>query len=206
MKIKTLLLIVFFPIAVVAQENCVDYLEKAIKKMESDAAVQITFGYSLYDNSGVEKFSDDGSLKLNGDCYSLLLSPMKIWCDGSVQWSYMSQTNEIYITEAGSEESQLYNPIYFMGLYKEGYECEIVNEDTRKLVILSSIGTEELYDRVIIEFDNASMRPLAMQVFMKEEGYIKIVIDSYKPKCNFDKRVYKCPTEDFPSAEIVDMR
>ena len=92
----------------------------AIKKIEADAAVQMTFSYSVYDAGGTEQFSDDGSLKLDGGRYALLLSPMKLWCDGQTQWSYMAQVNEVYITDADSQEAQIYNPVYLMGLYKKG--------------------------------------------------------------------------------------
>ena len=113
-------LLLLFPFALCAQENeAVTLLENAIKKIKADAAVQMTFSCSVYDAGGAEQFADDGSLKLDGNRYSLLMSPMKLWCDGATQWSYMSGANEIYITDADSEEAQIYNPVYLMELYKK---------------------------------------------------------------------------------------
>ncbi|MBQ8270625.1 MAG: hypothetical protein IJZ22_05395 [Bacteroidaceae bacterium] len=209
MKIKCLMfaLLLLSPIALVAQkQSAVEVLEHAIKSIEADAAVQMTFDYVVCDNAGAEQYADRGSLKLDGNCYSVLLTPMRLWCDGATQWSYMAANNEVYITAADSDEAQIYNPVYLMGLYKKGYKCSMEAHGGKNVITLTADGDEPSFDRVVITLDAKSMRPLSLRVFMSGQGYTDIAIDSYKPKCVFDKRVYRCPLEDYPDAEIVDMR
>lgn len=199
-------LLLLFPFALCAQDNeAVVLLENAIKKIKADAAVQMTFSCSVYDAGGAEQFADDGSLKLDGDCYSLLMSPMKLWCDGKTQWSYMSGANEIYITDADSEEAQIYNPVYLMELYKKGYICSAEAAGDTKTITLNADGEQD-FDKVVLVLDAVALRPLSMQIFAEGQGYTKVDINSYKGGYSFDKRVYVCPLEDFPGAEIVDMR
>lgn len=200
-------LLLFFSVALCAQEkDAALLLEKAIKNIEADAAVQMTFSYSVFDADSAEQYADTGSLKLDGNSYSLLLSPMKLWCDGKTQWSYMEQTNEVYITEADSDEAQVYNPVYLMGLYKKGYDCSLKRTGEADVITLVAADAEQSFDKVVLSLDMKNMRPISMLIYMAGGGYTKVNVTSYKPGCNFDKRVYRCPVEDFPTAEIVDMR
>lgn len=205
MKKTILSFLLFLPLLLCAQgNNAVALLENAIKKIEADAAVQMTFSYSVYDAGGTEQFSDDGSLKLDGGRYALLLSPMKLWCDGQTQWSYMAQVNEVYITDADSQEAQIYNPVYLMGLYKRlhllGGKCG------RQNVITLQACEEQDFDKVILSLDAKTSQPVAMCIFVDGQGYTTVDVTSYKSGYDFDNRVYTCPLEDFPTAEIVDMR
>ncbi len=207
MKKTILSLLMLLPLVLYAQENsAVTMLEDAIKKVADDAAVQMAFTYSVYDVGGVEQFSDEGSLKLDGSRYALLLSPMKIWCDGTTQWSYISQVDEVYIANADSDEAQVYNPVYLMGLYKQGYSCFVESANGKNVITLQATSAEQSFDKVVLCLDAETLRPSSMQIFVEGQGYTSVVINSYKRGCSFDKRVYSCPLEDFPTAEIVDMR
>lgn len=204
---KIIIFFLLLPLAVFAQEkSAVALLEDAIKKIEADAAVQMTFSYSVFDAGGAEQFADDGSLKLDGKRYALLLSPMKLWCDGETQWSYMSQVNEVYITDADSDEAQVYNPVYLMGLYKEGYNCSVKKDGKMNVITMLATGEEQNFEKVVLSLDEKTLQPTAMSMFIAGQGYTNVTITSYKRGCDFDKRVYVCPLEDFPAAEIVDMR
>lgn len=206
MKKIILSFLLFVPLLLCAQgDNAVALLENAIKKVEADAAVQMTFSYGVYDAGGTLQFSDDGSLKLDGGRYALLLSPMKLWCDGQTQWSYMAQVNEVYITDADSREAQIYNPVYLMGLYKQGYICSVESAGGRNIITLQARGEQE-FDKVVLFLDAKTSQPVAMHIFLDRQGYTTVDITSYKSGYNFDSRVYTCPLEDFPTAEIVDMR
>ena len=206
MKKTILSFLLFLPLLLCAQgNNAVALLENAIKKIEADAAVQMTFSYSVYDAGGTEQFSDDGSLKLDGGRYALLLSPMKLWCDGQTQWSYMAQVNEVYITDADSEEAQIYNPVYLMGLYKKGYTCSVESAGGKNVITLQACEEQD-FDKVILSLDAKTSQPVAMCIFVDGQGYTTVDVTSYKSGYDFDSRVYTCPLEDFPTAEIVDMR
>lgn len=207
MRIKFSIIFLMLPFLLFAQQTAVtELLEQAVMKIEADAAVQMTFSYVLLDEDGNEQFADAGSLKLDGERYSLLISPMKLWCDGKAQWSYITANNEIYITEAGSEEAQIYNPAYLMGLYKKGYDCKMERDGGNNVITLVSASDEPSFEKVVVALDEKTLRPVAMSVYMNGQGCTRITINGYKPGCMFDDRVYRCPLEDFPGAEVVDMR
>lgn len=207
MRKRIILLLLFLPLVLCAQErDAAAMLESAIKKIEADAAVQMTFSCSVYDVGGTPQFTDEGSLKLDGKRYSLLLSPMKLWCDGQTQWSYIAQANEVYITDADSDEAQIYNPVYLMGLYKKGYSTSLQSNGNTSVITLIATDAEQDFDKVVLTVDAKTLQPIAMQIFAAGQGYTEVAVTSYKRGYKFDNRVYVCPLEDFPTAEIVDMR
>ena len=202
------LLLLLLPAAMLTAQDAaaVQLLEKAIAGIKADAAVQMQFDYVIYDESGIEQYADNGSLKLDGDNYTLFVSPMRLWCDGTTQWSYMAAADEIYITEAGSEEAQAYNPVYLMGLYKNGYTSSLKSAAGKSVVTLDAADKGAYLNKVEITLDTKSLRPVALRLYMDGQGSTHVVINDYKPKCRLEKRVYSCPTEDYPSSEIIDMR
>lgn len=207
MKIRYFFLLLVLPLAMVAQERtAVGVLEQAVNNIEADAAVQMTFDYIVYDDMGIEQYADRGSLKLDGDSYAVLLSPMRLWCDGETQWSYIAANNEVYITEADSDEAQIYNPVFLMNLYKDGYNSAMEVKNGSNVVTLTAASDEPSFEKVVITLDAKTLRPVALRVYVSGQGYTDIAISGYKPKCSFDERVYRCPLEDFPGAEVVDMR
>ena len=208
-KAKNILLAILlsFPLSLAAQlEDATVLLGNAIKKIEADAAVLMAFDYTVTSPDGSLIDGGDGSFKLDGNKYSLLLDAMKLWCDGTTQWSYMAQVDEVYIAHADSDEARVYNPAYLMGLYRDGYKCSLARNGGKVLVDMVAGSADQDIDKVRLVIDLETLRPLSMTVSMNGQAAVDVVIKNYKPKCNFDNRVYMCPMEDFPTAEIVDMR
>lgn len=75
-----------------------------------------------------------------------------------------------------------------------------------KNVITLQACEEQEFDKVILSLDAKTSQPVAMCIFVDGQGYTMVDVSSYKSGYDFDSRVYTCPLEDFPTAEIVDMR
>ena len=135
MKKIVFLFFALFPLVAVAQGSAEALLEKAVAVIKSDAAVQMDYDYTVYDDDGVIVYSDNGTMKLDNDRYSLVMENMKVWCDGKVQWSYMKDIDEVYITGADSEEAQNLSPLYIMEKYRENYSMALVDKGASAMVV-----------------------------------------------------------------------
>ena len=208
MKKIFLSLFLFVATFAVAQERrAVQLLDEAVAKIEKEAPVQMLFDYTVCDSEGNKQFSDNGSIKLNGGSYALLLTQLKMWCDGVTQWVYMASNDEIYISDASSDESQIYNPVFLMNLHKNGYDASLEREKGNFMVtLLPSAGEQFSIEKVVIGLNGETLRPGSLRVYMGSQGWVDIAVSSYKPRCMFENRVYRCPLEDFPTAEVIDMR
>lgn len=205
MKKIVFLFFALFPLVAVAQGSAEALLEKAVAVIKSDAAVQMDYDYTVYDDDGVIVYSDNGTMKLDNDRYSLVMENMKVWCDGKVQWSYMKDIDEVYITGADSEEAQNLSPLYIMEKYRENYSMALVDKGASAMVVLTSKESEEV-ERLELVIDKETARLQSLFVYMSAQGKVEVFLNNYVAKCSFGRKEYECPVNAFPTAEIIDMR
>lgn len=205
MKNIVFLFFALFPLVAVAQGSAEALLEKAVAVIKSDAAVQMDYDYTVYDDDGVIVYSDNGTMKLDNDRYSLVMENMKVWCDGKVQWSYMKDIDEVYITGADSEEAQNLSPLYIMEKYRENYSMALVDKGASAMVVLTSKESEEV-ERLELVIDKETARLQSLFIYMSAQGKVEVFLNNYVAKCSFGRKEYECPVNAFPTAEIIDMR
>ena len=196
-----------------AEDRAERILDEAVAKLKADSGVQMEFEYSIFDADTELQFSDKGTLFIDSDkivkgkeCFALLMEQLKIWCNGSVQWNYSAQTNEIYITGANSEEAHNLSPLYIMQLYKSGYSCSLVEDTKYNVITLQPADSNGEFDKVVVTLDKKSLNPVKIVLLMNGNGSIEIVINNYKAGCKFSREQFTCQVKEFPEVEIVDMR
>lgn len=205
MRKTVILLLLLLPAMAFAQSAAVEFLDKAVAAMKADAAVQMDYSSTVYDENGKAVQTDKGVMRLDGNRYSLLMDEMKVWCNGKVQWSYMSSVNEIYITDAASDEAQNMSPLYIMEKFRDGFAASMEKKGNATDIVLESAGGDDNINKVLLRFGNGGRLEL-MCIYMAGQGRIEVLLDEYTAHCSFPDSVYECPVEDFPSAEVVDMR
>ncbi|MBQ5730254.1 MAG: outer membrane lipoprotein carrier protein LolA [Bacteroidaceae bacterium] len=211
---RLLILLFLLPMMLYASNDGVEaVLDKAVAKLKADSGVQMEFEYSVYDADASLLFREKGSLLIDADkavagkeCFSLLLEQLKIWCNGTVQWNYTGQTNEIYITDAESDEAQNLSPLYIMQLYKNGYRGSLKENVGANVITLLPIDNNGEFDKVQVTIDKESLQPVRIALSMNGNGSTEIVVKSYKAGCLFNSKQFVCPVNEFPDAEVVDMR
>ena len=199
----------FIPAMLVAQDDARKILDKAVATIKADAGVKMDFTITLYDFSGDEQYSDDGVLKIDGQKYALLSDQMKLWCDGETQWSYLTSNNEIYVSEPNAEDARTFSPVHIMELYKEGYKSSIDKKlSTAKLdavtLVANARGVE--IKNVTILLSKQTAHPERLKVVYENGTSADIVVNSYKAKCKFSTKEFRCREKDFRGVEFVDMR
>lgn len=202
------LLLMLLPLPLLAQNvaGANALLDRAVARIKADAAVQMDYSYSVYDDEGNLSYRDKGIMKLDDGRYALLMDNMKVWCNGKVQWSYMKDVDEIYITDADSEEAENLSPLYIMEKYRTGYTVSLKERDSLAMVTFLSKDSGEEVDKLELFIDEKTERLAKMFIYMQEQGRVEVFLDNYKAKCSFAKKSYECPVKEFPTAEVIDMR
>lgn len=207
---KILLLLMMFVQAPLVAQNAADkadeLLDRAVARIKADAPVLMDYTYSVYDDDDAPVQFDGGIIYVDGERYALLMDEMKVWCDGSTQWSYMLDIDEIYITEASSEEAQNLSPLYIMEHYREGYNISSVDRGDALLVTLEAVDDEAEISIVELLLEKKQERLVSMNVIMNGQGRLEVLLDGYTAHCGVDDSIYMCDEAEFPTAEIIDMR
>lgn len=206
---KITYLLLLLPFALYAQTGSKEanaLLDKAVAAIKNDAAVQMDYYYKVMDDDGSVVQQDEGVIKLDGDKYALIMGNMKVWCNGKVQWSYMKDINEIYITDAKSDEAQNLSPLSVMEMYRAGYVSSLAQRGDVSVVTLRAAKAGAEISKVELHFAKGSNRLSAMFIHMAGQGSVEVRMKNYSAKCKFGKNQYECPVKQYPTAEIVDMR
>lgn len=181
-------------------------LDKALAGLKSELPVRMDYYYEAFAAPGERLQSDKGVIYIDNGRYTLLMQDMKVWCDGVTQWSYMREVDEIYVTDADSEEAQNLSPLYVMEHYREGFSVSAVNEAGVVAVTLQPMDSDSGVESVQLFILEDNYRLSAMVISMPEQGSVLVELDGYVAKCGVDDDIFTCPVDEFQTAEVIDMR
>jgi len=95
--------------------------EKIISDVLTQAktsAISTNFKLTISDKKDPQSIVSSGIFTLKGNKFVLEMDAMKAWFDGKTQWAYVSQNNEVSITEPTVKELSETNPMAILSGYK----------------------------------------------------------------------------------------
>ena len=209
MRYILFLLLAMFQLPLFSQKAVVDanaVLDRALAGLKKDLPVRMDYDYEVYDGDGEVLQRDKGIIYMDNNRYALLMQDMKVWCDGATQWSYMREVDEVYVTDADSDEAQNLSPLYIMQYYREGFSASAVSKGGVVTVTLQSMDGDSDVESVQLMILESDYRLASMIVSMPGQGSVLVKLDGYVAKCGVEDDVYRCPVDAFAGCEIIDMR
>lgn len=126
------------------------------------------------------------------------------WFNGETQWTYLSKSGEVNVSNPDQSTQARMNPYQFITLYKQGYALEVSESSGNYLVTMKATTTKSNIREIQVIIDKASYLP--EQVKMLQKGkWTTIRISNFKVK-NLSDRLFNFPAKDYPKAEIIDLR
>lgn len=188
-----------------AQEVAEVWLNKTTEKL-SNKGVETSFRINE------ENIRTSGKLLMEGEKFAYITEEMKIWYDGTTQWTLQTGNgyNELYINSPTNDEQQAMNPYLLLSNYKENFTATdggdiSLNGKPVHLVKLQAndqsagVKAVDLY----ISKDNT----LAAIVFVAANGpSYKIEIRSMRNGLTFPKGTFTYQPGNHPADEVIDLR
>lgn len=126
------------------------------------------------------------------------------WFNGKTQWTYLSKSGEVNVSNPDQSTQARMNPYQFITLYKQGYALGVSESSDNYLVTMKATTTKSNIREIQVTIDKASYLP--KQVKMLQKGkWTTIRISNFKAK-NLSDRLFNFPAKDYPKAEIIDLR
>ena len=208
MRYILFLLLAMLQLPLFSQKNADDanaVLDKALAVLKTDVPVRMDYTYRVLDDDGDALQEDRGIIYVGNGRYALLMQDMKVWCDGTTQWSYMREVDEVYVTDAASDEAQNLSPLYIMEHYRNGRAVSVVDKGAVAVVKLHSLANAEA-ESVELHIQKNNNRLVKMLILMPGQGCVEVSLDGYVAHCGAGDDVFVCPVDDFSTAEVIDMR
>lgn len=153
-----------------------------------------------------------GKLLIDGEKFLYDTEEMKIWYDGTTQWTLQmgSGYNELYINNPTPEEQQQINPYILLTGYKENFTpmdggTKNINGATAHKVILKAKDTDQEPGTINVYF-NSDATLSAIEFAASDDTMYKIEVRSMRNGLTFPKDTFIFPTDIYQVDETIDMR
>ena len=167
---------------------------------------------AIQKSSGIKaklKGSFNGDITLKGEKFILESDEMQSWFDGTTQWTYSEETQEVNIYTPTPEELQSIHPYILLQTYKQGYNYLYKGKSTR--------NGQSVYEVTIIPEKNPNntsitlllsdkYMPVYLCIEQNHQIQMEISVTSYQMNLTIDDKEFTFYKSLFPEAEIIDMR
>lgn len=160
---------------------------------------------------GELKGSVSGTMCIQGDKFQMTTPGMITWFNGTTQWSYTKDNEEVNISTPTEEELQNINPSTFVGLYKSGYDYKMKETTLREKacyeITLSAQKKSMNLKTIILNIDKSNNDLMCVRMFSKNgKDCTRISVHQLQKGMKFTASDFEFTPKDYPQAEIIDLR
>ena len=150
-----------------------------------------------------------GTIHMNGTCFMIDTDELKAWYDGKTQWSLMNGSNEVNVSEPDEAEIASVNPAVLVNFYKRGFKCSMTKATLRGratfVIHLWPKRKDFEYSDIYLDIDQETYHPLCIRA--KHNGdWVRLSILSFQNGLKLPNSTFTFPQQDYPDAEIIDLR
>lgn len=148
--------------------------------------------------------SASGTIAIKGNKFNARTDQAIVWFDGTTQWSYMKNTNEVNVSKPTQAKQMSMNPYTFINTYKTGYNMSMTTKGNNYEVHLTAQNQKRSVAELYITINKKSYIP--SQVKMRQDKtWSTITVSNFKAK-SIPNSTFVFNSKEFPKAEIVDLR
>ena len=200
-KILFILLVAFLPLYIFAQNNAERRVKAALSELKH-SAYEGKFSLMYYNEMSDITDKQSGEITLMGNKFCIVLGGNETKFDGKTQWVFVSEYNEVSITEPTVDELNEISPLAMIEHYvakdkiSEGKDGEINFYPTQP--------KESEYFRIELRLNKSNL-PTRLVIHQKNGDKITLVWDSLnKTKVSSDYFVFD--VRKYPNVEVNDLR
>lgn len=209
-KQSLILLFCLLAIHVTAQQDpeAMKVLSEFSKRATSAPSVSMDFSLVTDDSRSGDVSTMEGSVVLKGDSFMLTLPENGVWSDGKTAWSYLTDINEVTITENDPDDgSFMSKPSLLFTMYQKGYKVRLIGQTQNEWIIdlyPEDISGDMIHMRLKISKPGYNLNSAE---YKTKEG-ITVTLNTikydlaFKPEADF----FTFKPGDHKGIDVIDMR
>lgn len=210
--ISTLLLLIT---GIISAQNpkAKEILDKLSETNKNYKTIQVDFSFTLYNQKNNTTETNEGWVALKGKSYRLHMPAlgMDVFSDGTTVWSYLTESNEVNITENEPDSDAALNPANLFTIYEKGFNYTYAGEENigGKAVSVIDLVPENKnkeYNKVTLFVDKTKIQIVKVISYNKDGNTYTLILKSMKTNQNLDDDYFKFDPAKYPKVQINDMR
>lgn len=214
--IKHLLLSSLFAITTIAGHAQDDPKSKAIvdklmTKAKTWTTFEADFSSRLQNTKDKLDVKQEGSMKVKGKKFRLVLDKNTIINDGTTVYTYNKDVNEVNLSDPAEMDQEL-DPSKLFTQYEKGFKSLFVEEKadpagTVQVVKLFPLEAgKKAYHTVVLTVDKAKVEPRSIQVLYKDGNTVTYTLKKFTANPELADALFTFDKAKFPGVEVNDMR
>lgn len=177
-----------------------EVLDKTAAKVSNAEGISIDFSIT---SSPIG--STSGTIDVKGSKFQITTPQALVWFDGTTQWTYMKDNEEVNVSNPNDTYLQGINPNNIINLYKNGYTYELSSTEGKSYEVHMTATEEKLTLReVYLTVGKSDYIPTKVRMLQKGK-WVELTISSLKNKTFADSH-FQFNAKDYPEAEVIDLR
>ncbi len=200
-KILFILFVAVLPVLVCAQNSAERRVKMAVAELKR-SAYEGRFTLLYYNAANDVTDKQSGEITLKGNKFRLTLAGNETKFDGKTQWMFVSEFNEVSITEPTTEELKEISPLAMIEYYVS--KDRISEGDDSEINFYPTEPKESEYFRIELRINKSNL-PSKLIIHQKNGDKITLVWDSLN-KTKVDDSYFYFDITKYPNVDVNDLR
>jgi len=203
-------LILFTVQGICAQNNV--QAEKVITDVLSQAktnAIRTNFKLTISDKKDPQPMVSTGIFTLKGNKFVLEMDAMKAWYDGKTQWAYVSQSNEVSITEPTVKELSETNPMAILSGYKSKclirFSTKVKSAQNYCIEMIPKIKNNDIL-KIDVQINKSNGNLILIKLQNKNGSSTLLTLSNFQKGINAPDNIFIFNSSKFKGVSVNDLR
>lgn len=198
-KIVLLIIVCLLSLGIAEAQTAKQVLDKCAAVVSARAGVQADFSMTS------AQYGDaSGQIMVKGKKFMASTTVASMWFDGHTLWTFMSKNNEVNVTNPSEAQLQVLNPYNFITMYKKDFKYTMTQSASTFNVHLTSTDATRKVKEMFITVDKKTYHPTEVKLLQNQKWTTFTVSNLKTVRLSDDK--FRFNSQDFPSAEVIDLR
>lgn len=194
------------------QETAKKILDDFSTRFNSFSSIRANFTFTDINLREQTSDSYEGKVTFKGKKFRLNVLESETWFDGKTLWNYLSDVNEVNVSEPDPEDDIIINnPFQLFASYETRFNYSFrgeLNDDGKTIyeIDLLPMDLNLEYSRIRIRILKNNLDLLSAKYDKKDGNHYLVEISDIETNLNLTDSYFTFKISDHPGVEVIDLR